>query len=68
MTVIRFTDATGKHLGDVRADDGKLDADPAVASIAESWTRMGKTAAQFAKRYASWSNGYVSSEAQPEQR
>lgn len=66
MTVIRFTTADGKPLGDVRIQDGKLDPDPAVASIAESWTAMRKTPEQFVKRYRDWSNGYVvSKEAEP---
>lgn len=64
MTVIRFTDADGKRIGDVRVNGGTLDPDPAVASIAESWTRMGKTAAQFAERYRDWSNGYLCSRKQ----
>lgn len=66
MTVIRFTDASGRHLGDVRVNGDTLDPDAAVTSIAASWTRMGKTAAQFAERYASWSNGYITSGEQPD--
>jgi hypothetical protein len=64
VTVIRFTTAAGKPLGDVRVDGEQLDSDLAVVSIAKSWTAMGKTAAQFVKRYADWSNGYISSEQQ----
>lgn len=64
MTVIRFTTASGKHLGDVRVDGDTLDPDPAVASITQSWTRMRKDAASFVKHYADWSNGYLCSRKQ----
>jgi hypothetical protein len=64
MTVIRFTDAKGKHLGDVRADGETLDPDRAVASVALSWTRAGKSAEAFVRRYSDWSNGYLVSKAQ----
>lgn len=62
MTVIRFADAvTGAEVGRVRVTAAGLDADPRVATVAESWKRAGGTPEGFADRYRDWSDGYTSS-------
>lgn len=61
MTIIRFFDADGAHLGDVRIDGETLDPDPAVADIVRSHQNRRQTAAQFEARYRDWSNGYIRS-------
>lgn len=59
MTVVEFRSAAGVVLGEVRVTD-RLDADPPVASVAATWLRRGRPAAEFAAYYDGWANGYAS--------
>lgn len=58
--MIEFFDDEGV-IGTIAYDDGELDADIVLQSVAQAWVAGGRDPADFEDAYANWSNGYVRS-------
>lgn len=58
--MIEFFDDEGV-IGTIAYDDGELDADIVLQSVAQAWVAGGRDPADFEDAYVDWSNGYVRS-------
>lgn len=60
-TIVEFLDAHNEPAGQVTVTDtGELQPDPWLHSVTDAWLAQGRPAAEFAKHYDGWSNGYTS--------